>query len=146
MTRRFISAALGLALAASTTFGASAATNPTALVSALSAQPGVSQQLLNAAAAVSGACAAGSGGSACVLALQALVNAVPASLAPSLKAEVTELVSTTVASRPDIAANPALAQDLASLSRGVTDLGGGPLTGSTTPPAGGGNASAGGAG
>lgn len=145
MTRRFISAALGLALAASTTFGASAATNPTGLVSALSAQPGVSQQLLNAAAAVSGACAAGSGGSACLLALQALVNAVPANLAASLKAEITELVSTTVASRPDIAANPALAQELASLSRGVSDLGGGPLTGATNP-VGGGNASAGGAG
>ena len=51
MTRRFISAALGLALAASTTFGASAATNPTALVSALSGQAGVSQELLDLAAA-----------------------------------------------------------------------------------------------
>lgn len=145
MARPFLSAALGLALAASASFGASAATSPTALVNALSGQTGVSQALLNAAAAVSGACASGSGGSACVLALQALVNAVPATLASNLKAEVTELVSTTVASRTDIVTNPALSQDLASLSRGVTDLGGGPLTGSTNP-VGGGNASAGGAG
>ena len=145
MARPFLSAALAFALATSASFGASAATSPTDLVNTLTGQPGVSQQLLNAAAAVSGACAAGSGGSACVLALQALVSAVPATLATTLKAEVTELVSTTVASRTDIATNPALAQDLASLSRGVSDLGGGPLTGSTNP-VGGGNASAGGAG
>lgn len=131
MARRFISVALGLALATSTTFGASAATSPTALVSALTGQPGVSQSLVDAANAVSGACAANSGGAACVVALQALLSAVPAGLSASLTREVTELVSTTVASRTDIAANPALTGQLASLSQSMTSLGAGPITGAT---------------
>jgi hypothetical protein len=141
MSRRLISAALGLALAASTSFGASAATTPTALVSALTGQPGVSQALINAANAVAVGCAPNpavpsSNGAACMAALQDLVGAVPAGLSPTLTAEVTELVSSTIAARPDIAADPALTPQLASLGEAVTRLGGGPLTGATGAPAG----------
>lgn len=136
MSRRLISAALGLALAASTSFGASAATTPTALVSALTGQPGVSADLVAAAGAVSGACAASSTGAACLAALQTLLSLVPANLSASLTGEVTELVSTTVASRTDIAADPALSTQLASLSQSMTSLGGSPLTGATGAPGG----------
>lgn len=136
MSRRLISAALGLALAASSSFGASAATTPSALVSALTGQPGVSADLLTAAGAVSSACAAGSSGAACLTALQTLLSLVPANLSASLTGEVTELVSTTVASRDDIATDPALSTQLASLSQSMTNLGAGPLTGATpTAPA-----------
>lgn len=131
MSRRLISAALGLALAASTSFGASAATTPTALVSALTGQPGVSADLVAAAGAVSGACAGSSTGAACLTALQTLLSLVPANLSASLTGEVTELVSTTVASRTDIAGDAALSTQLASLSQSMTSLGASPLTGAT---------------
>jgi len=136
MSRRFISVAFGLALAASTGLNAGAATSSAELVQALTGQAGASQALIAAAAVVDSSCGAGTGGAACLAALQALVAAVPAGLAPSLKAEVASLVSTTFTSRPDIAANPALGEQVATLSNNLQTVSGQSLqTAATTPGA-----------
>lgn len=145
MSRRFISVALGLALAATSSLSAGAATSATQLSSELTAG-NASPAVVAAAEAVGSSCAAGSGGAACLLALQALLNVLPPNLAPALRASAFELVKTTVANRPDIAANPALGGQLATLSQTLGSLGGGTLTGSTTPTPTDGPASGGGAG
>lgn len=145
MSRRFISVALGMALVASSSLSAGAATSATQLANELTTG-NASPAVVAAAGAVGSACAAGSSGAACLAALQALLAALPPTLSASLRASAFELVRTTVASRPDIAANPALGAQLASLSSTLSSLGGGTLTGSTTPTPGDGPASGGGAG
>lgn len=124
MARLFLSTSLGLALAFSSASGAFAVTTATDLVSKLQGT-GVNASFV---ATAESSCAAGAA-SQCILALQALLRALPADLPASLVAEVADYVATTAGSRPDVAASPALI----SLNQTLASLGAGQVTGAVTP-------------
>lgn len=106
MTRLFLHAPIGAALALSVVTSGFAATTATGLTSALSGQPGVTSQLLQAINAVQLQCEApgatdmAAGQGACRAALQALVGSIPPNLSPALTDEVNELVSLRAAALP----------------------------------------------
>ena len=124
MKRLFLSASLGAALAFSSITSGFAATTATGLITELQGT-GVDSAYVTAA---QGACASGSA-SQCILALQALLNALPANLPANVVAQVTEYVTTTAGSRADVVASP----QLVSLNNTLASLGSSQVTGSVTP-------------
>lgn len=124
MKRLFLSASLGAALAFSSITSGFAATTATGLITELQGT-GVDTTYVTAA---QGACGSGSA-SQCILALQALLNALPANVPASVVAEVTEYVTTTAGSRTDVVASP----QLVSLNNTLASLGSSQVTGSVTP-------------
>ena len=98
MTRLFISASLGVAMALSSASTGFAATTATGLASTLSGQPGVTPQLMQAVNDVDAQCAVSA--AACRLSLQALLNSIPPDLSPTLVNEINELVTTQSAGLP----------------------------------------------
>ena len=124
MTRLFLSASLGAAMALSSVASGFAATTATGLISELQGT-GVDTAYVTAA---QGACSSGSA-SQCIVALQALLNALPANVPASVVAEVTEYVTTTAGSRADVVASP----QLVSLNNTLNSLGASQVTGSVTP-------------
>lgn len=124
MTRLFLSASLGAAMALSSVANGFAATTATGLISELQGT-GIDTAYVTAA---QGACSSGSA-SQCILALQALLSALPANVPASVVAEVTEYVTTTAGSRADVVASP----QLVSLNNTLNSLGASQVTGSVTP-------------
>lgn len=124
MARLFLSTSLSVALAFSSASGAFAATTATELITELQGT-GVDASLVEAAQT---SCATGSA-SQCILALRALLSALPANLPASLVAEVTEYVTATAGGRQDVVTSP----DLVGLNAALAPLGGGQVTGSVTP-------------
>lgn len=120
MTRLFLSASLGAALAFSSVASGFAATTATGLISELQGT-GIDTAYVTAA---QGACASGSA-SECIQALQALLAALPAGVPASVVAEVTEYVTTTAGSRADVVTSP----ELTSLNNSLASLGASQVTG-----------------
>lgn len=100
MTRLFISASLGVAMAFSATTSGFTATTATGLASTLSGQPGVTAGLLQAVDNVAAQCGPTDLPSGCRIALQALLNSIPPDLSPTLVNEINELVTTQSAALP----------------------------------------------
>ncbi|PKR87510.1 hypothetical protein CXZ10_19380 [Pleomorphomonas diazotrophica] len=100
MTRLFLSATLGAALALSTVSSGFAATTATGLASTLSGQPGVTAGLMQAVNNVEVQCGPTDIPASCRLALQDLLNAIPPGLSPTLVNEINELVTVQSAALP----------------------------------------------
>ncbi|MCM5556467.1 hypothetical protein [Pleomorphomonas sp. JP5] len=124
MSRLFLSASLGVAMALSSVASGFAATTATGLISELQGT-GVNTALVTAAQS---SCSSGSS-SQCIQALQTLLRALPANLPPAVVAQVTEYVTTTAGSRADVVASP----QLVSLNNTLDSLGASQVTGSVTP-------------
>ena len=138
MSRFFISAALGAALALSSATGALAAVDTgvaNSLISSLSSLPASAERngLIAQIQSLSGACAGGSS-SACVVALQNVVAAAQALNLPSnLASEVASLTRETAANTPGVTTDP----NYVTLSSNVDTLSPTTPTGATGAPAGG---------
>ncbi|WP_370676638.1 hypothetical protein [Pleomorphomonas sp. PLEO] len=141
MTRSFLSASLGAALALSSATGAFATVNESAanaLISSLSSMPASSARdgLIAEIQSLSGACG-GSNSGVCIVALQKVVAAAKAvSLTSTMKADVASLTRDTAANTNGVLTNDqyaALSSDVDSLSptspTGSTGATGGPGAG-----------------